>query len=187
MDPGGDWWGHGSGAPPTVTACWTAWGAGIGPDRFWGFSAHEPPTNHAGVGGQVKRTPLTPGIKSLERGGTFAAPPTGLQRTSTPRRRRPVSPASPGQRAKIHGRACIVCAQGPCHPAHVIDRSLGGGDDPLAVVPLCPTHHREYDDGFLSLLEHLEPHHRDELAHAVQTFGLLRTLERVTNQRWAPR
>lgn len=99
--------------------------------------------------------------------------------------RRPVSPASSAQRRKVAGKACIVCAGSPCHPAHTIDRSLcpEGAEDPRAVVPLCPTHHRSYDEGHLSLLEHLEPHYRAELAFAVERFGLVSTLERLTNDR----
>jgi hypothetical protein len=53
-------------------------------------------------------------------------------------------------------------------------------------VALCPTCHRLYDDGKLSILEYMEPHYRDELARAVELVGLLRALERVTNTRWAP-
>jgi hypothetical protein len=71
-------------------------------------------------------------------------------------------------------------------PSHLIDRSLGGDDDPRAIVPLCPQHHREYDDGFLSLVEYLEPYYREEVAYAVLTVGIVRALERLTNERWAP-
>lgn len=86
----------------------------------------------------------------------------------------------------MRGKGCVVCDQGPCHPAHLIDRSLGGDDHPLAVVPLCPAHHRAYDEGGLSLLEHLEPRWRDELAHAVRLVGMVAALQRVTNERWQP-
>lgn len=94
--------------------------------------------------------------------------------------------ASIAQRRKVAGQSCVVCGDSPCHPAHVIDRALGGDDDPRAVVALCPPHHRAYDTGRLSLLEHLEPRHREELAYAVSLVGLLAALRRLTNQRWCP-
>ena len=111
---------------------------------------------------------------------------TPLKQTASRPRRRPVSPASPAQRSKVRDLACLVCGGTPVHPAHVIDRSMGGDDHPDAVVPLCFLHHRLYDDGKLSLLEHLEPYYRDELAHAVRLVGLIAALQRITNERWAP-
>ena len=56
---------------------------------------------------------------------------TALRRTGPPRRRTPlrrsaVSPASPEQRAKVAGRACLVCGMRPVDPAHLVPRSLGG-------------------------------------------------------------
>lgn len=97
---------------------------------------------------------------------------------------RAISPASPEQRDKVRDRACIVCAQGPCDPAHVIPRSLGGCNDPLCVVPLCRPCHRAYDEGFLDLLPYCEPRFRDEMAHAVQHVGLGRAYARITNDGW---
>lgn len=99
--------------------------------------------------------------------------------------RRPVSPASPAQRRKVAGKACIVCAGSPCHPAHTIDRSLcpEGAEDPRAVVALCGQCHRLFDEQALDLLPFLEPRYREELAFAVERFGLLATLRRVTNDR----
>jgi hypothetical protein len=119
---------------------------------------------------------------------------TGLRRDTPNTReavrrnaRRQVSPASAAQRAKVRHKACIRCdADGPCHPAHLIDRSLGGDDDPRAVVPLCPACHRDYDEGRCSLLEHLEPDYRAELAYAVELVGLLAALRRITNERYVP-
>jgi hypothetical protein len=135
----------------------------------------------------VKRSALNPGRKSLERGSTFSAEPTLLKRGASNPRRSPIGRASDEQRAKVRHRACIVCAYaGPCHPAHIVDRAIGGGDDPRCVVPLCPHDHRLYDTGQLDLLPFLEPHWRDELAHAVELLGLVRALERVTNCRWRP-
>lgn len=114
-----------------------------------------------------------------------------LKRATTPtKRKRAISPASPAQRQAISERACAVCRghAGSCHPAHLIDRSLLGDeqDDPRATIALCPEHHRLYDEGGLDLLPWLEPGFRSELAFAVERFGLLRTLERVTNCTWAP-
>ncbi len=101
--------------------------------------------------------------------------------------RRPISEASKPQRQAVAGRACIVCAAHPTDPAHLIPKGLADDldGDPRAVVPLCRTHHSAYDEGRLSLLEHLEPHWRAELAFAVERVGLMSTLRRVTNEREA--
>jgi N6-adenosine-specific RNA methylase IME4 len=95
---------------------------------------------------------------------------------------------APAQREKVKGIPCLVCAADHVHPAHLISKSAcpEGMDDPLAVVPLCPPHHRDYDEGRLSLLEHLEPQWRDELAFAVKRFGLVSTLNFVTGEHWSP-
>lgn len=113
-----------------------------------------------------------------------------LARVAAPKKRKAISPASTGQRLSVQGRACIVCRQhaGECDPAHLISRAAltEGQDDPRAVVPLCRDCHTAYDQGGLSILEYLEPHEREILAYAVQRYGLLRTLQRVTGQHWAP-
>jgi hypothetical protein len=94
--------------------------------------------------------------------------------------------ASPAQREKIRGEQCVFCMRiGPCDPAHVVPRSLGGCDDPLCVVPLCRNCHRAYDVGYLDLLPSLEPHYREELAHAMGHVGLVGLYRRVTNDRKA--
>lgn len=108
--------------------------------------------------------------------------------TRTPtKRKRAVSPASPAQRAVAASGGCIVCGAGGCEPAHLIDRSLwpDPDDDPRRIVRLCPRDHRLYDDG-LDILADVELHARPALAFAVEGFGLLPTLRRVTNTRWAP-
>lgn len=115
----------------------------------------------------------------------------GPQRKSAPKRSRGISPATRAQRAAVEGRACVVCAAHPCHPAHLIDRSLApsAGDDVLAVVPLCPVHHWEYDDGPLDLLPYLEVGGawREQISWAVQTVGLMSALKRITKRReWRP-
>ena len=96
--------------------------------------------------------------------------------------------ASVAQRRKVNGQGCLVCAQGPTDPAHLIARSATriGQEDAKAVIPLCRVHHRDFDDGRLSILEYLEPYWREELAFAVERVGLLSTLQRVTNCRWVP-
>ncbi len=99
------------------------------------------------------------------------------------------TPASKPQRAAVKDQGCLLCGEGPAQPAHLIDRQMlaDGQEHELAVIPLCALHHRGYDDGTLSVLEALEPYHRDILAYAVQRFGLISTLERVTNSRWTAR
>jgi 5-methylcytosine-specific restriction endonuclease McrA len=132
----------------------------------------------------VRRSaPLRRG-KGLERGAALRR--TGPPRRRTPLRRSAVSPASPEQRAKVAGRACLVCGMRPVDPAHLVPRSLGGCDQPDCVVPLCRPCHRAYDQGQLDLVPWLEPRFRTELAHALLHVGLFRLLRRVTGTRWAP-
>lgn len=102
------------------------------------------------------------------------------------KRRRAISPATPQQRSKVAGSRCMVCHASEVHPAHLIDRSLApsAGDDPRAVVPLCPVHHREYDDGPLDLSPYLEPRYREQAAWAVEAVGLFSALRRITKARW---
>jgi 5-methylcytosine-specific restriction endonuclease McrA len=104
----------------------------------------------------------------------------------TPLRRKPFSPTSEEQRAKVAGTACLVCGRRPVDRAHLVPRSLGGCDHPDCVAPLCRPCHRAYDRGELDLLSHLEPRFRAELAHGLLHLGLLRLLRRVTGTRWAP-
>ena len=127
-----------------------------------------------------RSTPLT--AREAVREGRRDA---SLARRSTLKRSGAISPASPAQREKVKLMACAVCEGEPCDPAHLISRGLltEGQDDPRAVIPLCRGHHDAYDHGSLSLLEHLEPHYRVELAFAVERFGLVSTLRRVTNER----
>jgi hypothetical protein len=94
--------------------------------------------------------------------------------------------ASRHQRLKVAGQLCIVTAVSHPDPAHLVPRGLGGCDDADCVVPLHRFAHRRYDNGTLDLLPHLEPNYRREIAHAVEYLGLIRTLERLTNERWVP-
>jgi hypothetical protein len=151
--------------------------------------------------------PSTPEIGPIKRnrqcscGAWFETPHTGdwpqsfctaaCHRASKPKprpkRSRAAFAVSPLQRDAVRGRACVVCRKQPVHPAHLIDRSLADDqDNPLAVIPLCPEHHRAFDEDRLDLLPFLEPHWRDQLAFAVQRHGLLATLKRVTNHDWTP-
>jgi hypothetical protein len=95
-----------------------------------------------------------------------------------------VSSYKPGET----GNACIVCWRSPTDRAHLIDRSLAPDPhgDPARVVFLCREHHEAYDAHELDLLPYLEKRHRHELARAVELFGLLGTLQRVTGLSWAP-
>jgi hypothetical protein len=128
-----------------------------------------------------RSTPLRRG-KGLVRG-------SALRRSRRLRRRTPlrcsaVSLASPAQRAKVAGRACLVCGGRPVDAAHLVPRSLGGCDEPECVVPLDRRCHRAYDRGELDLLPYLEPRCRAELAHGLLHLGLLGLLGRVSGTRW---
>lgn len=117
----------------------------------------------------------------------FGPPRKPLKRTTAQRRRQAISPASAPQRQKVKGEVCTVadCSVEDCAPAHLIDRSLWADrdGDPRRVIPLCAQHHREFDEGDLDLLPSLENGDRRELAYAVERFGLISTLHRVTNRR----
>src|ERR1700755_2927421 len=93
----------------------------------------------------LKRTALQASPDStrafVERGRASSARTLG--------KRRPVSPASPAQRAKVKGEPCLVCCEhSGVQPAHLISRAMcpEGADDPRAVVPLCALDHRDYDE-----------------------------------------
>jgi hypothetical protein len=89
--------------------------------------------------------------------------------------------ASPAQRAKVAGQACLVCgSRRRVDPAHLVARAHGGCDHPDCVVPLCRRCHRAYDAGMLDLLPRLEPRFRPEVAHAVLHLGLARAMRRLT-------
>jgi 5-methylcytosine-specific restriction endonuclease McrA len=82
-------------------------------------------------------------------------------------------------RAKVEREAnCRICgAAWKIEAAHIIPRSLGGGQSEDAIVPLCPDHHREYDSHRLDLLPHLT---HDEQAEAVRVLGLERARRRLS-------
>jgi hypothetical protein len=125
----------------------------------------------------ARRTPLT--RNTPLRPGAWRKP--GDQR---PGDERAPFAASDAQRNKMRGAACVVCLQTKgITPAHLAPRSLGGCDDPACVVPLCWIHHRAYDTGRLELLPHLEPHWRNEIAHAVLHLGLIGAYRRLARRR----
>jgi hypothetical protein len=124
----------------------------------------------------LRRRPLRPGRAAFARR-------TELMRR-TPLERRSLASASPAQRVKVHGVACIVCAtRRAIDPAHLVPRPLGGCDDPLCVVALCRLHHRAYDRGTLDIVPFLEPRMRAEAAHAVAHLGLVGALRRLSGRR----
>ena len=141
----------------------------------------------AGDGSSLKRAPL-------KRRAPLKTKPESVVafRDRARTNSRPISPASPAQRALVKRVGyCIVCGTiENLDPAHIIPRGVlsDGQDDPRAVVPLdrygC---HLAYDSGRLDLLPYLEQDGwREHLAFAVERFGLVSTLERVTGARWRP-
>lgn len=90
---------------------------------------------------------------------------------------------------------CRVCgSQLFLQCAHVVGRKhdprveLESGEvaifvDPLDVVPLCETCHRDYDARRLSLLEHLS---YAEQAAAVEHLGIVRALHRLSGNTAVP-
>ncbi len=97
------------------------------------------------------------------------------------------------QRDKVRDLPCIVTGQdrheATIHPMHVWDRSRGGCDDPLCVVPGSAEIHRLYDERKLDILPHLlNRGYFKELAHIIEAHEVSPTmlLERVTCQEWRP-
>lgn len=112
-----------------------------------------------------------------------------IKRSTKPRKRSRVSPASPAQREKCRDAVSIVSGQGPCDPAHLWDRSVGGCDHADCVIPLTREEHRAYDEGNLDLSPYLiSSGCLAEVQHAlIHTKGsLLRLMVRVSGSQWAP-
>lgn len=118
----------------------------------------------------MRRTPLT-----------RRTPLKSDTRIDTHAKRRAISPASEAQRAKVRGAVCRSCGADHSTPAHCVDRSLGGCDSVLCVIPLCVVCHRAYDLHELDVLPLLS---REEQAHAAGHLGLIGALERTTNVGW---
>ena len=75
---------------------------------------------------------------------------------------------------------CRWCAyRDNLEAAHIIPRSLGGGQSPDSIVPLCRDCHRAYDAGRLDLLPALT---FAEQAEAVRVLGIHRALQRISPQ-----
>jgi hypothetical protein len=155
---------------------------------------------HLRIGGE----PLS---HQAKRGVTPIAKPEKVQRTPTPlKRAKPLERRVPpraaqgpslkraqlgrtteAQKARVAGLPCIVCAEhaGHCHPAHVVARSHPkmpdeAANDTRAVIPLCFTDHRAYDDGKLDLLPYLEPVWRDAQEWAAGAVGLATAMRTIT-------
>lgn len=97
--------------------------------------------------------------------------------------------ASPAQREKVRDQGSIVSGQGPCDPAHLWPRGMGGCDDALCVVPLTRWEHRAFDAGDLDILPELIARRMiPEIQHALEhTNGdMLALLHRLTGDRYAP-
>jgi hypothetical protein len=128
---------------------------------------------------------------------------TPLARTGPPRRTKarqrlgPISPASPGQRAKIRNAThCLACGQERSEyrtldPAHLVPRGSGGCSDPDCVVPLCRTIdggcHRAFDDtrtlDLLKVIQDRWPAEVREVAHMLAHVGPVGLVQRLANDR----
>lgn len=104
-------------------------------------------------------------------------------------RKRPgISPASKEQRAKVRDAVSIVSGQPGCDPMHLVDRSLGGCDSPLCVVPATREEHRAFEAGTLDLVPHLIaagciPEMQHALGHLRSP---LRLIHKLTGERYVP-
>jgi hypothetical protein len=101
----------------------------------------------------------------------------------------PISPASPEQRAKVRGALSIISAEGPCHPAHILDRRYGGCDSADCVIPLTPREHRDYEENRLDILGALiAGGFWVELGHVIteHEVGPLRLVELTTGEEHHP-
>lgn len=110
-------------------------------------------------------------------------------RRNSTRKRRPVSPASPEQRARVRDRACVNCGGGPCDPAHLASRAQGGCDSELCVVALCRECHRGLDER-TGPQAHIDlevvlalPEFAAERAHMAAHLSYRRCIQRLTGER----
>jgi hypothetical protein len=133
----------------------------------------------------MKRTALQRKTELGRRTPLRAVPPRAPQRPSL--KRTPLGRTTDDQKRRVAGLACIVCAEhaGHCHPAHVVPRSHPKMTDEAAnstraVVPLCFTDHRAYDDGKIDLLPYLEPAWRDAQEWAAGAVGLASAMRTIT-------
>jgi hypothetical protein len=91
--------------------------------------------------------------------------------------------ASPAQRQAVKDSECAYCGKPGVDPAHIVDRSLGGCDEPLCVLGLCRHCHRRYDEGELNLLSLVRNYYPRQWEHAVGHLGEARAEWRVSNER----
>lgn len=131
----------------------------------------------------MKRSPMPSRTKPMKRSELKRGP--GPKRRREPlhaasRKRPGISPASKEQRAKVRDAVSIVSGQPGCDPAHLVDRSLGGCDDPLCVVPLTRTEHRAFEAGELDLVPHLL--RADCIAEMQHALGHLRSPFRLIHK-----
>jgi hypothetical protein len=130
-----------------------------------------------------RSTPLQrtgpPERRTLLARGSELAREQPLKRNSKPKRR-PISPASPAQRAKVKDRPCVVCGAPATTPMHLWPRGKGGCDDPLCVLPACWLCHRLYDTKRIELLPHIVKRHRAEIAHTQLHTDPVSLLARLT-------
>jgi hypothetical protein len=72
---------------------------------------------------------------------------------------------------------CRICgSRMRLQAAHIVPRSLGGGQSEDSICPLCPECHRDYDNLRLDLLPALT---YAEQAEAVRVIGINRALQRL--------
>ena len=82
-------------------------------------------------------------------------------------------------RAKVDAEyQCRVCGyRGSLEAAHVVPRSLGGGQKADSVVPLCRRCHTDFDGLRLDLIPYLT---KSEQAEAVRVLGIERARRRLS-------
>ena len=122
----------------------------------------------------MKRSPMPPRTKPMKR--------------SAPKRRKPVSPASAEQRAKVREAMSILSGEHGCDPAHITSKSGGylGCDSALCVIPLTRQEHRDFDQGKRDILPALIAHGMvPEIQHALDHYNgdLIALIERLTGCR----
>jgi hypothetical protein len=110
-----------------------------------------------------------------------------LRRGSSKLKRSPLGRTTPEQKERCAEQCCIVCGGyfNLCTPAHVVPRghpkmSDLDADDVRAVVPLCFSDHRLFDEGAIDLPPYLEPVWRDSQEWAAGAVGLASALRSIT-------
>lgn len=112
------------------------------------------------------------------------ATPLVTRASASTSKRRPVSQASPAQRAAK--TPCLVTGSELVDQAHCWPRSLGGCDEPECTISLSRPVHRALDDGVFDVLPYLIAHRKiAELQHALEHANgdLIALVERLTGCR----